>query len=317
MPTQLDPAIIGTLRCFEAAGRLLSFTKAATALSLTQSAVSQQIRQLEQRLGYPLFVRHPRGLALTPKGAVLHEVTASAFSDLNRTLTKLEKPDVALLNVSCLPSFALQWLMPRLADFHRQHPDISVRLKAEVDTVARHKFQGGIDVAIRYLPPDDIPDDGVALFDEFLIAAATPDYLRHHPPAIEKAWFESVTLLRDVEPWESAPEDIEWQTWLHDVMPTPVGLADGSHFNFNLSSLAISAALNHQGVLIGRTALICEELRTGRLVNVFGRLVPAPARYVVLRQARSGSHVCAFVDWLVGACANFDRERRLQFEKPL
>ncbi|EDT42611.1 LysR substrate-binding domain-containing protein [Burkholderia ambifaria] len=317
MPTQLDPAILGTLRCFEAAGRLLSFTKAATALSLTQSAVSQQIRQLEQRLGYPLFVRHPRGLVLTPKGAVLHEVTASTFSDLNRALAKLAKPDVALLNVNCLPSLALQWLMPRLADFHQQHPDISVRLKAEIDTVARHNFQGGIDVAIRYLPPDDIPDDGVALFDEFLIAVATPEYLRRHPPAIEKAWFERVTLLRDVEPWESAPEDIEWQTWLHDVMPTSVGPPDGSYINFNLSSLAISAALNHQGVLIGRTALICEELRTGRLVNVFGHLVPAPARYVAMRQQRSEPHVCAFVDWLVGVCASFDQQRRLQFKQPL
>lgn len=314
MPTRLDSSILGALRCFECAGRLLSFTKTAAALSLTQSAVSQQIRQLEERLGYPLFVRRPRGLALTPKGAALHEVVTGAFAEINRVLERLDEPQTVVLNVSCIPSFALQWLMPRLADFHRHRPDISVRLKAEVGAVAPYALDmGSVDVAIRYLPPEEFPPNATPLLDEYLVAVATPEYLRRHPPTLDRTWFESVRVLHDIEPWESAPEFIEWQTWFRNVLPSRDGFVGGSACNFHLSSLAVSAALNHQGVTLGRLALIYDELRSGRLVDIFGYRVPAPARYVLIRRNNdSEPHVGAFVDWLTEACVRFDEERRMR-----
>lgn len=310
MASRLDSSILGALRCFEAAGQSLSFTKTAATLSLTQSAVSQQIRQLEARLGYPLFVRQPRGLALTPKGAALLEATSNAFAELNRTLARLDEPEAALLNVSCVPSFALQWLMPRLVDFHRLHPYVSVRLKAEIDVVASYeRAQGGADIAIGYLPPSEWPSDATVLLDESLVAAATPEYLREHPPVLDARWLQSVRLLHDVEPWAGAPEFVEWQTWLRCMLPGLDDAADGPHFNFNLSSLAISAALNHQGVVLARTALIDEELTAGRLIDIFQCHVRAPAQYVLLCRDRSDPRATAFVDWLSAECTRFEQAR--------
>lgn len=310
MAPRLDSSILGALRCFEAAGQSLSFTKAASALSLTQSAVSQHIRLLEARLGYPLFVRRPRGLTLTPKGAALHAATSTAFAELNRTLARLDEPEATLLNVSCVPSFALQWLMPRLVDFHRHHPDVSVRLKAELDVVASYeRTQGGVDIAIGYLPPSGLPSGATVLLEEYLVAAATPEYLREHPPALDDRWLESVRLLHDTEPWEAAPEFVEWDTWRRCVLPDGNNAANSARFNFNLSSLAISAALSHQGVVLGRTALIYEELAAGRLVDIFRRRVRAPAQYVLLCRDSSDAHVAAFVAWLREECARFELAR--------
>lgn len=310
MALRLDSSILGALRCFEAAGQSLSFTRAATALSLTQSAVSQQIRQLEARLGYPVFVRQPRGLALTPKGAALYEATAKAFAELNRTLAQLSEPAATVLNVSCAPSFALQWLMPRLADFHRLHPDISVRLKAETDVVASFETtHGGADIAIGYLPTGGLPSDATILLEEYLVAAATPEYLRAHPPALDARWLESVKLLHDVEPWAGAPEFVEWQTWLRCMLPDGEVAADSPRLNFNLSSLAIGAALSHQGVVLGRTALIDDELSSGRLVDIFQRRTRAPAQYVLLCRDRGNARVDTFVAWLGEACVRFEQAR--------
>lgn len=174
MDIKLDTPLLGALRCFEAAGRLGSFTKAADALHLTQSAISQQIRQLEARLGYPLFVRHARGLALTPKGGALHEATVAAFASLGRTLRQLSAPD-APLQVSCLPSFALQWLMPRLTEFHRLHPQTPVRLRAEFHAIDRETMSADdIDIAIRWDPFSYGALHVEPLFDESLVAAARP-----------------------------------------------------------------------------------------------------------------------------------------------
>lgn len=219
MDIKLDTPLLGALRCFEAAGRLGSFTKAADALHLTQSAISQQIRQLEARLGYLLFVRHARGLALTPKGGALHEATVAAFASLGRTLRQLSAPD-APLQVSCLPSFALQWLMPRLTEFHRLHPQTPVRLRAEFHAIDRETMSADdIDIAIRWDPFSYGTLHVEPLFDESLVAAAAPAYLDRHPPRATAKWVSSVVPLHDASAWPEAPRYVEWRTWLDAVVP--------------------------------------------------------------------------------------------------
>lgn len=227
MDIKLDTPLLGALRCFEAAGRLGSFTKAAEALHLTQSAISQQIRQLEARLGYPLFVRHARGLALTPKGGALHEATVAAFASLGRTLRQLSAPD-APLQVSCLPSFALQWLMPRLAEFHRLHPQTPVRLRAEFHAIDRETMSADdIDIAIRWDPFSYGALHVEPLFDESLVAAAAPAYLDRHPPRATAKWVSSVVPLHDASAWPEAPRYVEWRTWLDAVVPGYAGAPRG------------------------------------------------------------------------------------------
>ncbi|HIC7211401.1 LysR substrate-binding domain-containing protein [Burkholderia stabilis] len=304
---RLDGSILGALLCFETAGRLLSFTKTAQAFNLTQSAVSQQIRHLEDRLGYPLFVRQARGLKLTGKGEVLLGTMSGAFGDINRTLDALGMSD-APLQVSCLPSLALQWLMPRLTGFHRQQPNVSVRVKAEFQVLDRQAMESDdIDVAVRYDPVQYSRLHADAILDEILFPVATPAYLAQHPAFASGESLDGVVLLHDAAPWAGAPEFVEWRTWLEAVHPAWLAQLDGPRFNF--SSLAITAALNHQGVAMGRSALVHDEIASGRLVDVFGAHVRAPARYVLLSRNPDDPRTAAFSDWLKAECARFDEAR--------
>ncbi|WP_176039624.1 LysR substrate-binding domain-containing protein [Burkholderia stabilis] len=304
---RLDGSILGALLCFETAGRLLSFTKTAQAFNLTQSAVSQQIRHLEDRLGYPLFVRQARGLKLTGKGEVLLGTMSGAFGDINRTLDALGMSD-APLQVSCLPSLALQWLMPRLTGFHRQQPNVSVRVKAEFQVLDRQAMESDdIDVAVRYDPVQYSRLHADAILDEVLFPVATPAYLAQHPAFVSGESLDGVVLLHDAAPWAGAPEFVEWRTWLEAVHPAWLAQLDGPRFNF--SSLAITAALNHQGVAMGRSALVHDEIASGRLVDVFGAHVRAPARYVLLSRNPDDPRTAAFSDWLKAECARFDEAR--------
>ncbi|WP_425330323.1 LysR substrate-binding domain-containing protein [Trinickia soli] len=307
MTMRLDGSLLGALLCFEMAGRRLSFTKTAQAFNLTQSAVSQQIRQLEGRLGYPLFVRQARGLKMTEKGEILFETMSRAFIDINRTLQELGMPN-APLQVSCLPSLALQWLMPRLMEFHQQQPNVLVRLKAEFQMLDRHAMDtDDIDVAVRYDPIQYSRLHADVILDEYLFPVATPQYLAQHPSFATGRSLDGVVLLHDAAPWVGATEFVEWHTWLEAAHTEWAEHLDGPQFN--LSSLAISAALNHQGVAMGRTALVYDEIMSGRLVNVFGKHVQAPARYMLLSRKPDDQRVAVFSDWLKAECKRFDEAR--------
>ena len=219
---------------------------------------------------------------------------SSAFVDINRTLQALGMSD-APLQVSCLPSLALQWLMPRLSEFHRQQPNVPVRVKAEFQVLDRQAMEtDDIDVAVRYDPVQYDRLHAEAILDEILFPVATPAYLAQHPALpMESRWTASSVARR--RPWAARPEFVEWRTWLEEVRPAWAADLDGPQFNF--SSLAITAALNHQGVAMGRGALVHDEIASGRLVDVFGKHVRAPARYCchaiptirVPRRFRTGS----------------------------
>jgi LysR family glycine cleavage system transcriptional activator len=308
---KLDSPTLSGLRCFEAAARHLSFTKAAQALNLTQSAVSQQIRNLEARLGYALFLRQYRNLTLTGAGTVLYESTARAFRELEQTLNQLA-PSEAALQVNCLPSFALEWLMPRFVEFQRLHPKITVRLKAEFQSLDLQAMRSeAIDLAVRYDPGYYQIVHAEPILTEYLLPVATPDYLAAHPAFATGESLGDVVLLHDSTPWTGAPEFIEWRSWLEAVRPD--WLASLGGVQFNLSSLAIGAARNHQGVAMARSATVLEEIQSGRLVNVFGRLVRAPAQYMLLIQDQKDPRAAIFAKWLKQECLRFDELRQEVF----
>ncbi|MFJ7566310.1 LysR substrate-binding domain-containing protein [Herminiimonas sp. NPDC097707] len=305
---KFNSSILTGLRCFEVAAGLLNFTKAAQALNLTQSAVSQQIRNLEGNLGYSLFVRQHRSLVLTDKGKVLFECASRTFLDIEQTLRRLEPSDTPL-QVNCLPSFALQWLMPRLSDFQHLHPTIAVRLKAEFQTLDLHAMQADdIDVAIRFDPGQYGNLKADRILDEYLMPVATPKFLSEHPAFAAGQSLQGVTLLHDATPWGGAPEFIEWRTWMEAERPD--WLSELGGIQFNLASLAIGAALNHQGVAMARTALVLDEIKSGRLLNVFGRLVSSPAHYILLTQRAEDRRTTVFSLWLKDECSRFNDERR-------
>ena len=297
------------LKTFEVAAQTLSFTQAAQQLNITQSAVSQQIRLLEQRLEFPLFLRQNRSLQLTERGQILFESVSRSFSDINQTLKRLQSRHNEL-HINCLPSLALQWLMPRLSDFHLSQPSIVVKLKAEFQNLDSQLMQNQqIDLGIRFDPNEVSDDFSEVLLDEYLIAVATPTYLAKHPDFAQGKSLTGITLLHDAMPWIGAPAYIEWQTWLKQIKPEWLTQLDG--IEFNLSSLAISAALNHQGVAMGRSALIYDELVSGRLINVFETAVPSTASYKLLYPSGNNPDVEIFTQWLKQQAKAFKKQRKI------
>lgn len=296
-------SVLGALRSFHVVATKLSFTKAAADLCVTQGAVSQQIRLLEQHLGLKLFVRSARTLTLTGKGEALHKVMAGVFSDTEAILEELQTPD-APLQISCSPSFALHWLMPRLADFNAQYPHVSVRLIAEFQELNCEELaRGRIDIAIRYDPKKYNDVAAEDLLDEFIIPVSTPSFVEKEQPLELK----NIHLLHDNEPWTGAPEYCEWNDWIRESTDDYECTIGGSQFN--LSSLALGSALKNQGVAMGRMALVYDDILSGRLVFPFGRAIPAKARYVLICRDAADRRVSVFTHWLRTECAHFQQQR--------
>ncbi len=299
----LDSSMLGALRCFACAGQLLSFTRAADMLSLTQSAVSQQIRQLENRLGYALFVREHRRLSLTREGTMLLEGVRRGFDEIETTLVRIASADDPV-RVGCCPSFAMLWLVPRLSDFHLQFSRNPVQLKAEFTAAGLPDHDTtGVDIAIRY-SVDDFSDieHADALLDEWLLPVATPAYLERHPSLRAGKLDRKVAFLHDAAAWTGSSDSAEWQAWLEAVKPAWLPRIDGPRFN--LGSMAFNAALNHQGVAIGRVSMLLDDLRDGRLVPVVPVAIRSPARYWMIRRADSAMSVGSFRAWIRQQCAH-------------
>lgn len=308
----VDASLLGALRCFDAAGRHLSFTQAAAELHLTQSAVSQQMRHLENRLGYALFVRGHRRLVLTDKGQALLQTVAPAVRSIAQTLERLGA-DTAPLQLSCIPSLALHWLMPRLADFQRLHPDVPLRLSAEFQAPQGFAEDApGVDVSLRYDSTAELPPQAEPLLQEWLLPVASPDYLARHPQ-LAAGVLDGVSLLHDAAPWSGAPPLAEWRHWLAQARPALLERLDTlDNQQFNLSSLAITAALHHGGLAMARTVLVQEELRSGRLVPVWPQPVASPAAYALLCRHPQDPRCQKLAQWLRTECQTFVAWRQQQ-----
>ena len=293
MHNRLPP--LDLLKGFEAAARHLSFTKAAGELFLTQSAVSRQIHSLEQHLGVDLFRRRPRALLLTDEGQALYRAVTEAFAHLGEATGKLGSArQKAIVNVTTLVSFASLWLIPRLATFRAQHPEIDVRLSASNDILDldRERF----DLAIRYCHPDSAPSGATKLFGEEVFPVCNAAYLKatplHKPNDIAKC-----VLLHyqddkgDTKPW------LSWSTWfdameLRDVEPSGT-------LRFNQYDHLIQAAIDGQGLALGRYPLMKQYLEIGSLVAPFeGRSQTSRAYFLIeaRKKVRGAEHL---VEWLI------------------
>ena len=161
------PLSIGPLRAFEAVARLLSFRMAAEELYLTQSAISRQIRALEEEIGCTLFLRGTRHVELTADGAALQGTAVAVLERLDQTVRQIRQTrGRRVVNVTTFASFASLWLIPRLEAFQRDHPDIDIRVSA-YDTVVELD-DSEIDLALRYAMPANMPAEAQRLFGETL-----------------------------------------------------------------------------------------------------------------------------------------------------
>ena len=209
--------------------------------------------------------------------------------------------------VACCPSFALQWLVPRLAGLRQQEPLIDVKIKAAfTQPEPAHGDLSGdayADVVISYQPPGQPADDSVALMPETLALAASPLYLQRHPDFARGESLGGVTALHDNAVWPDAPRHAEWQAWARARRPD--WLCPPANQYFNMSSMAMSAAAAHQGAAILRRSLAAEELASGVLALVDAEWVASPAQYRVAVRRGAPDPVRTFVKWLTRECDEY------------
>ena len=311
----LSPSLLAWLRCFDAAARCGSFTKAAQQLHVSQGAVSQQVKKLEDWLGHALLLRTAAGLTLTPQGERLFPATRESFGGLHAAVRRLrmawvEEP----VNVSCSPSFAMLWLTLRLGDFYHTHPRMALRIVGELGRVDRaHMARDGIAAAVRFGPAEGEDPQAVDLFDEWLVPVATPVFMQAHPQLRDVHNLRGNHLLHAADPWEEGTPTEEWAQWLAQTgVELPASnLRQGTQFN--LSQLAVQAALGGQGIAMGRIALVLGYLQQGRLVLAFHQRVRARGSY---RFIGSPSHpqTAILLDWLAGQARRFEQQRDALFE---
>jgi DNA-binding transcriptional LysR family regulator len=266
-PARLPP--LDLLAAFEAAARHLSFTKAAEERFVTQSAMSRQIKALEDALGAPLFRRSHRALALTDDGERLAQAVRSALAEVRSAVVAIRAPRTReVVSLTTTPGFASLWLIPRLADFLRQHPEVDVRIDASLQR--RDLAAEGFDLAIRYARRT--ADDALSLFSEATLPVCSPQLVRGGPtharrrPLRHPADLKHHTLLEVSIP-RSSGVPLEWEPWLEAAGIG--GLQPAARLSFNNYDGAIAAALAGQGVALGRRPLIDDLLKSRQLVAPF------------------------------------------------
>ncbi|HUU73069.1 MAG TPA: transcriptional regulator GcvA [Burkholderiales bacterium] len=293
---------------FEAAARNLSFTRAGAELNLTQSAVSRQIKALEEWLGVPLFERRPRALVLTRDGETLHKAVPGILRAIEDVARKIRHEQQArTLTVTTTASFASLWLIPRLPGYTREHPELDVRISAA------NKFmdleRSNVEIAIRYT---SVMPDGAArkLFEEEVFPVCAPQLLSDpDKPIAMPSDLRHHVLLHYDDPanrilW------LDWPTWLESV-----GLHDfkaAGSVRFNQYEQVVVAAASGQGVALGRSPLLKQMLQDGRLVAPFSDKSVAPRAYYVLtsRVAQNNPDVIEFADWLFREAGQETRSHR-------
>ena len=282
---------LNALRAFEAAGRHLSFTRAAQELHVTQAAVSHQIKSLEEQLGMRLFRRGARGLLLTDAGQSYLPSVRDAFAKLAAATERLRARDArGAITVSVLPSFAARWLVPRLPRFRAAQPEIDVRVAADDHLVDFDRDD--VDIAIRYGRGDYPGLRTDRLMTEELFPVCSPALLAGDPPLEKPEDLARHTLLHD-------DMRLDWTMWLMAAGVEGVDPDRGA--SFNSSSLVLQAAVDGQGVALGRSALTGDDLAAGRLVRPFAVSLPAEFAYYIVCPEHTADRpgIKTFRDWLL------------------
>jgi LysR family glycine cleavage system transcriptional activator len=292
------------LQGFEAAARTLSFTKAAEELFVTQSAVSRQIKALEDNLGLRLFERRSRSLALTENGQALYRIATDVFDRLQTATDRLRAETRARqLAITTTTGFASLWLIPRLRRFTALHPDIDVRLSATTDALNLERSL--IDVAIRYCRPEAVPEGAVRLFGEEMIPVCSRALLRDKARPLKQPRDLVHHTLLHFE-YAGAEAYVDWGTWL-----TALGeLKPAGALHFSQYEQMIQAAVSGQGVALGRQPLVNDLIQSGALVAPFRQtLVGSRAYFIIRSQLSAGKpQVREFAEWLVAEAGGNAKE---------
>ena len=260
----LDTPPLNALAAFEAAARTGSFTRAGEELCVTQAAISQHVRHLEEYLGLPLFIRHAPGIRLTPDGERFYRAVAGALDTLRRESARLRRGG-GQLAVVAEASFANRWLAPRLSRFCERFPEIDLRIAPHP---GRPRLGPDVDIIIH---PDMQPSSGLFMLplpEERMFPVFAPSYFQ-----LRGETWKSDRLLRSPQGGEDA-----WKKWFIAAGENPV-----LHFGplYQFAYMALAAAADGRGAALGSSLFVAEDIRDGRLVAP-----PLPSAGVTLRPVR-------------------------------
>ncbi|MBR9924432.1 MAG: LysR family transcriptional regulator [Gammaproteobacteria bacterium] len=293
---------LSSLRAFEAAARHESAKQAAQELSVTATAISHQVRGLEEALGVPLFLRKPRQLELTAQGRELQQVLETAFDSISSAVERLSAVPVRqTITLSTTPAIAVRWLLPWVCMLRDAHPDIDLRIHATHEPVALDGVTA--DLAVRY---GDGRWPGLVaekLLDNTFIPACSP-YLGLH----DIAQLPGHSLIHFRSPG-AVSSPLDWSVW-QKLAKVP-GLDVSAGLVFSDETHVISAAVGAQGVALMSRQLIQDELEEGRLVQPFGPEFEGKPFFLVYPESRRHDPtVLAIRDWVLavpgGLCSLSD-----------
>lgn len=287
--TRLPP--INAIRVFETAARLGNFTRTGEALGMTQAAVSYQIKQLEDRLGFALFERKPRHVELTPRGAQLARGTSDAFRLLERTFRDVREARDSVLAITALPTFCSNWLVPRIGSFQMDNPDLAVRIDSRPEIVDIKA--GEADIGIR-LGKGNWPGlEARRLFSDTataLVPARTAE--RHGPFATP----EDLLHLRLIGPmgW--------WRDWFAGAGGDADRLPERPHLELETQTMEVAAAIAAGDAAVMVSPLyFAEQIAAGSLVQPFlHETSHGEGHWLVFDKARAKEpKIAAFVQWML------------------
>ena len=289
MARRLPP--LNALRAFEAAARLGNFTRAAEELCVTQGAVSRHVATLEGWLRLPLFERARHGIRLTAAGQAYFDTARAALDQIDYGTRQLQAgPDERRLRIKLPPTFAIRWLVPRLARFHALHPRIDVQITTSHE---RADFaREDVDVSIHSEPTPPTGPGFRRLFGETLVPVCAPGLLANGPALTRPADLAHHVLLCSM----NRPKD--WPAWLAAAGAPQIDGNGG--LKFENAALAYQAAADQLGVMVALDAFVREDLAAGRLVAPFALRVPTKGAYYLAwrDQAPVPERVRAFDAWI-------------------
>lgn len=286
------------LKVFAVSARHLSFTRAAEELHVTTGAVSQQIKQLETRLGFKLFRRLPRRLLLTEEGRRLAGVVEETYQAVGLEVKRLQSGVMSgVIRLRSVPSFLHKWLMPRLPRLQARFPDIELHVRAEDSNFSLR--EGDFDLALD-LNNGQVPGLSITpLMAERIFPVCAPALLRGRPPLRQPkdlAWYP---LLHDVTAWRGSHDYAEWEHYLTTIEAPTLNVRRG--YTFNRNHLTMEAAIAGMGVAIARETLITDELERRALMAPFPQRVETGMSYGIVHAAGAldDRRVAAVHDWIV------------------
>jgi LysR family glycine cleavage system transcriptional activator len=308
---------VGPLRAFEAVARRSSFSAAAEELYLTQPAISRQIKGLEDELGTMLFLRGTRRVELTVAGTQLLRSVMPLLQRLDSTVRQIRSARGRRhVSITTFASFASLWLLPRLASFEREHPDIDIRISAS-DSLA-DLDDPDVDLALRYCHPDAAPAGATRLFGDMVTPAIgrglADQAARGQAPRLAEAADLARYTLLELDDHRPSAEYLGWRHWLrlHD-MPQ---LEPARWLLLNIIDQQVQAALSGQGIALARVPLVADLLERGELVEPFGptNRVVSPYAYWLIECQRGVAvrpEITLFARWVVTQADNTRRDTDL------